>query len=157
MTIAEKGFAVLLPEDQHWRESNTMKIPNTDLLLGLGASHVMGGRLWRLPPYSANTWHRHVESWELYVLLEGVGRIRIGDETVTIPRYGSVLAAPHLLRQVFNDTDDEALWLIVAAPQEGVSGPPPTAADYYPEDPRSLPRELEGKVWPPDRADGNRS
>ena len=147
--LEEKGFAVLPPDEQRWRESNIMKIPNADLLKDLGGAERMGGRLWRMPPYSANTWHRHVDSWELYFLLEGLGRMRIGTTTVSVPPYGSVLVAPHMLRQVFNDTAEDALWLIVAAPQEGQGGKAFGPADAYPEDPKSLPKELEGRVWPP--------
>ena len=153
MSLDDDGFAVLLPEAQRWRESNLMKIPNADLLRELGGSDRLGGRLWRLPAYSANTWHKHVDSWEFYFLLEGVGRMRIGERTVTVPRYGCVLVGPQQLRQVFNDTAEEALWLIVAAPQEGQSGVKPEAASFYPEDPKSLPGELAGRVWPPRRTD----
>ena len=84
------GYSVLRPEDQAWRESNLMKIPNTNLLEGLGGIERMGGRLWRMPPYSANTWHRHIDSWEYYFVLEGEGHMRIGDDTVEVSRYGSV-------------------------------------------------------------------
>jgi mannose-6-phosphate isomerase-like protein (cupin superfamily) len=149
MSLRDEGFAILLPEAQRWSASHIMKIPNTNLLLDLEGADRMGGRLWRLPPYSANTWHRHVDSWELYFLLEGSGRMRIGTTTVTVPRYGCVLVAPHKLRQVFNDSRDEALWLIVASPQEGMNGKRVTPDDVYPEDPKSLPAELQGKVWPP--------
>jgi mannose-6-phosphate isomerase-like protein (cupin superfamily) len=149
MPLHEDGFAVLHPEAQHWRESNIMKIPNADLLRDLGGSELLGGRLWRLPPYSANTWHRHLDSWEVYFLLEGLGRMRVGETTVTVPRYGSVLVAPRMLRQVFNDTPDDALWLIVAAPQEGQSGTNLDPSFIYPQDPKSLPPELAGRAWPP--------
>lgn len=149
MSLQDEGFALLLPDAQRWSPSHIMKIPNTNLLLDLGGADRMGGRLWRLPPYSANTWHRHVDSWELYFLLEGSGRMRIGAKTVSVPRYGCVLVAPHLLRQVFNDSREEALWLIVASPQEGMSGERVTPDDVYPEDPKSLPAELAGRAWPP--------
>jgi Mannose-6-phosphate isomerase len=149
MPLHDDGFAVLAPEAHRWRESSIMKIPNADLLRDLGGSDKLGGRLWRLPPYSANTWHKHVDSWEYYFLLEGVGRMRIGGRTVTVPKYGSVLVAPHRLRQVFNDTADDALWLIVAAPQEGQAGVKPDVSSFYPEDPKALPPELAGRVWPP--------
>jgi mannose-6-phosphate isomerase-like protein (cupin superfamily) len=149
MSLHDEGFSVLLPDEQHWRESNIMKIPNADLLKDLGGSHHLGGRLWRLPPYSANTWHRHAESWELYFLLEGAGRMRIGKKTITVSRYGSVLVAPRKLRQIFNDTAAESLWLIVASPQEGQSGSRMDPSFFYPEDPKSLPAELAGRVWPP--------
>jgi len=85
MSLEADGFAVLLPDAQRWRESNIMKIPNANLLGDLGGSNHLGGRLWRLPPYSANTWHKHVDSWELYFLLEGLGRMRVGKNTITHP------------------------------------------------------------------------
>jgi len=149
MSLQDDGFTVLPPDEQRWRESSLMKIPNADLLRQLGGSDKMGGRLWRLPAHSANTWHKHVDSWEFYFLLEGAGRMRIGDRTVTVPKHGCVLVAPDTLRQVFNDTTEEALWLIVAAPQEGQSGVKPDLSAFYPEDPKALPKELAGRVWPP--------
>ena len=150
MALHDEGFAVLRPEEQHWRESNIMQIPNTSLMDALGGSDRFGGRMWRLPPYSANTWHKHVDSWELYVLLEGTGR-RVGRRLITLPRYGCVLVAPHVLRQVFNDTPSEALWLIVAAPQEDHERIKENPSNIYPEDPTSLPPELRGRTWPPGR------
>jgi mannose-6-phosphate isomerase-like protein (cupin superfamily) len=146
MAIHDEGFAVLLPDAQHWRESNIMKIPNANLLQDLGGEDRLGGRLWRLPPFSANTWHRHVDSWEFYFLLEGIGRMRVGESTFSVPRYGCVLVAPRVLRQIFNDTSEESLWLIVGAPQEKQ---PVELSRIYPENPKSLPAELAGRIWPP--------
>lgn len=139
------SYKVLLPQDARWRESSMMKIPNTDLAEQLDTQR-LGARLWRLPPFSANTWHRHLEQDELYFVLEGTGRIRVGGDTLTIPKYGAVLVPPLSLRQVFNDTAEETLWLICGAPRhEGAA----TRADYYPEDPRQLPPELQDREWPP--------
>jgi mannose-6-phosphate isomerase-like protein (cupin superfamily) len=149
MSLHDDGFALLLPDAQQWRESNIMKIPNANLLQALGGGDRLGGRLWRLPPFSANTWHKHVDSWEFYFLLEGVGRMRIGANTVTVPQYGSVWVAPQMLRQVFNDSSEDSLWLIVAAPQEARIRPETEPARFYPEDPKSLPPELAGRGWPP--------
>ena len=149
MSIQDDGYAILPPDSQRWRESNIMRIPNTNLLEDLGGGQTMGGRLWRLPPYSANTWHKHVDSWELYFLLEGRGRMRVGGRTLTVPRYGCVLVAPAKLRQVFNDSAEECLWLIVSAPQERAAADAPRREDIYPEDPTSLPHELDGRIWPP--------
>lgn len=149
MSLNDDGFAVLLPDGQHWRDSKIMKIPNADLLRDLGGSEHLGGRLWRFPPYSAGTWHRHVDSWELYFLLEGVGRMRVARDTISVPRYGCVLVGPQMLRQVFNDSPIESLWLIIAAPQEGRSGAELDLSLVYPQDPKSLPPELAGKAWPP--------
>ena len=126
-----------------------MRIPNADYLERTG-SKLLGARLWRLPPHSANTLHRHVLAEEFYFVLEGVGRIRLEEETLTVPRYGGVLIGPQQLRQVFNDTDEEVLWLIIGAPDaEFPPGEPPDFSQYYPVDPTQLPPELEGTIWPP--------
>ena len=136
---AIQGYILIKPEDLLWRTSNLMKIPNADYLERTG-SHNLGARLWRLPPRSANTLHKHIYAEEFYFVLEGVGRLRVGNETLTVPKYGGVLVGPDQLRQVFNDTDAEVLWLIVGAPEE---------LDFYPADPKQLPKELAGAEWPP--------
>src|SRR3954465_11061123 len=112
-----QGFHVINPPDLHWRESNLMKIPNADFLERTGSEN-LAARLWRLPPKSANTLHKHIRQEEFYFVLEGTGRIRVGDETLTIQKHGGVLVGPDQLRQVFNDTDEEVLWLVVGAPEE---------------------------------------
>ena len=42
----------------------------------------------------------------------------VGNETLTVQRHGGVHVGPEQLRQVFNDTDAEVLWLIIGAPEE---------------------------------------
>lgn len=143
------GYHLIKPDDLRWRPSNIMRIPNADFLERTG-SQILGARFWRLPPQSANTLHKHVRAEEFYLVLEGVGRIRIGEETLTVPRYGGVLIGPRLLRQVFNDTDSEVLWFIVGAPEAELE--PNELSDrslFYPVDPTQLPPELKGAEWPP--------
>ncbi len=143
------GYFLIRPEDLSWRPSNLMKIPNADFLERT-KSELLGARLWRLPPKSANTLHRHPKAEEFYFVLEGVGRIRVQDQTLTVPKHGGVLVGPRLLRQVFNDTDADVLWLIVGAPEkEFEAGQAPDPKLIYPTDPKQLPRELDGVVWPP--------
>ena len=146
-------YHLVAPADLHWRPSNLMQIPNADFLERTGSEN-LGARLWRLPPGSANTWHRHIRQEEFYFVLEGTGRMRVGQETLTVPRHGGVLVGPEMLRQVFNDTAAEVLWLIVGAPEEFefLQGSKSQGMDLsliYPEDPKQLPRELAGKEWPP--------
>ena len=141
------AYRLLRAGDAFWRRSNQMKVMNTDLAKQLQATR-MGARLWRLEPGKASTRHRHGEEEELYVLLEGAGRIRIGDEEpLTLEPLDALLVDPRTIRQVFNDTDADALWLVVGAPQ----GPANTLemtdeqlADMYPDGPRALPPELSG-------------
>ncbi len=148
---AIKGYYLIKPEDLHWRPSNLMKIPNADYLERTGSENI-GARLWRLPPKSANTLHKHIRSEEFYFVLEGMGRMRVGDETLTVPKYGGVLVGPNELRQVFNDTDAEVLWLIVGAPEEleflQGSKSKIDLSLFYPVDPKQLPKELVGVDWP---------
>ena len=143
------GYWLIKPGDLHWRPSNLMRIPNADYLERTGSQN-LGARLWRLPPRSANTLHKHVRAEEFYFVLEGTGRIRVGDETLTVPRYGGVLVAPRLLRQIFNDTEVESVWLIVGAPEAELE--PQEQGNmslFYPVDPKRLPPELAGGDWPP--------
>jgi hypothetical protein len=100
----------------------------------------------------APTLHKHIRQEEFYFVLEGTGRMRVSDETLTVPRYGGVLVGPDQLRQVFNDTDAEVLWLIVGAPEELEFLPgaktKPDMSLIYPTDPTQLPKELAGVQWP---------
>src|SRR5258705_11812376 len=138
-----KTFFVIKPEDLFWRPSNMMKIPNADFLERT-KSEILGARLWRLPPKSANTLHRHPKMEEFYFVVEGVGRIRVGKETLTVPKHGGVLVGPEHLRQVFNDTDTEVLWLIIGAPEEELEPGEKLAEKLvHPVDPKQLPKELE--------------
>ncbi len=150
--MGDKSYHLIGPDDLHWRPSNRMRIPNADYLERTGSVH-LGARLWRLPPKSANTLHRHLRSEEFYFVLEGVGRIRVGDDTLTVPRYGGVHVSPEVLRQVFNDTEAEVLWLVVGGPEEPEFLPgapdPVDLSLIYPVDPTQLPPELEGFEWPP--------
>lgn len=144
------GYFLIRPEDLSWRPSMMMKIPNADFLERTKSEN-LGARLWRLPPRSANTLHKHIRAEEFYFVLEGIGRIRVEGETLTVPKGGGLLVGPSLLRQVFNDTEKEVLWLIVGAPEEPELLPDSLfdKSAFYPTDPTQLPQELAGIEWPP--------
>jgi quercetin dioxygenase-like cupin family protein len=139
------GYRLLRADAAHWRRSNQMKVLNTDLSKQLEASR-LGSRLWRLEPGQASTRHRHAHHEELYVLLEGTGRIRIGEEDpLTLSALDALLIEPRTLRQVFNDTDADALWLVVGAPPEAANTlemSDEELRDLYPDGPKALPPEL---------------
>lgn len=142
------GYFLIKPEDLAWRPANQMKIPNADFLERT-KSEILGARLWRLPPKSANTLHKHVRAEEFYFVLEGTGRIRVGEETLTVPRHGGVLVGPAVVRQIFNDSDTDVLWLIVGAPDKEFDSGEIDLKQIYPSDPTQLPPELKGATWPP--------
>jgi mannose-6-phosphate isomerase-like protein (cupin superfamily) len=146
---AVNSYFLIKPEDLHWRPSNIMKIPNGDFLERT-RSEILGARLWRYAPNTAGTLHKHIRAEEFYFVVEGVGRIRVDNETLTVPKHGGVLVGPNELRQVFNDTASEVLWLIVGAPEEfELLGGHFDKSLIYPVDPTQLPPELADKEWPP--------
>jgi len=136
----------LAATDADWRRSNQMDLLNTDLAAQLGATR-LGARLWRLEPGQASTRHRHRHQEELYVLLEGTGRVRVDGELLTLAPHDALLVDPESVRQVFNDTDSEQLWLIAGAPTEPASTREMSEEDLrwrYPDGPKALPPEVEG-------------
>ena len=139
------AYTVLHAAHAFWRPSNQMRVPNTDLAKQLGAT-TLGARLWRLAPGQASTRHRHRAQHELYVVLEGTGRVRVDGELLTLEPLSALLVEPGSVRQVFNDTDVDALWLVVGAPIEAANTlemTPEVLAEIYPDGPKALPPELE--------------
>jgi quercetin dioxygenase-like cupin family protein len=140
------GFRVLAAADAFWRPSNQMGVQNTDLAKQLELA-TLGARLWRLQPGQASTRHRHFGEHELYVVLEGTGRMRVGDELLTLAPLSAVAVEPDVVRQAFNDTDRDALWLVAGAPPEAANTlemTPERLAALYPDGPKALPPELGG-------------
>ena len=141
------AYRVLNARDSFWRPSNQMKVENTDLAKQLEAD-MLGARFWRLHPGQASTKHRHFEMHELYVLVEGEGRVRVDDEVFTLRPHSALMVEPEHVRQLFNDTDADALWLVVGAPREGVTSTLEMTEEQlegmYPEGPKALPPELGG-------------
>jgi quercetin dioxygenase-like cupin family protein len=138
------AYRVLHAADAFWRPSNQTRVPNTDLAKQLDARN-LGVRLWRLAPGQTITRHRHKTQEELYVLLEGTGRVRVGEELLTLAPLSALLVEPETVRQVFNDTDADALWLVAGAPQEAANTLEMTdelLAWMYPDGPKALPPEL---------------
>jgi uncharacterized cupin superfamily protein len=141
------SYRVLAAVEAFWRPSNQMGVLNTDLAKQLEAS-TLGARLWRLHPGQASTRHRHRRTHELYLLIEGTGRIRIGEELHTLEPLGSLLVDPAEIRQLFNDTEADQVWLVVGAPPEPANTleMTPEALEWlYPAGPKALPPELESE------------
>ncbi len=139
------GFRLLAADSAFWRRSNQMGVLNTDLGRQLETSW-LGARFWRLEPGQASTKHRHAAQEELYVLLEGTGQIRVDDhDALTLKRYDALGIEPRSVRQVFNGTSEDALWLVVGAPLEQANTLEMSAKqmrDLYPDGPKALPPEL---------------
>jgi quercetin dioxygenase-like cupin family protein len=140
------SYRLLRAGDAFWRPSNQMGIENTNLGYQLKAG-ALAARLWRLAPGQASTKHRHAEQEELYVLLEGSGRVRLDEEVLTLERLDTLLVEPTTVRQLFNDTEADQLWLVVGAPPEAANTlemSEETLRQLYPDGPKALPPELDG-------------
>jgi uncharacterized cupin superfamily protein len=140
------AYRLLRSADAFWRPSNQMKVENTDLGKQLGAER-LGARFWRLAPGQASTKHRHIETEELYVLIEGEGRVRLGEEVLTVAPLDALLVEPETARQLFNDTEADQLWLVFGAPPEAANTlemNEETIRTLYPDGPKALPPELGG-------------
>jgi uncharacterized cupin superfamily protein len=138
------SFRLLRAGDAFWRRSNQMKVLNTDLGKQLEAS-ALGARLWRLAPGEASTKHRHFAQEELYVLLEGEGRVRIDEELLDVAPLDALLVDPESARQLFNDTEADQLWLVVGTPPElanTLEMSEEQLREQYPDGPQALPPEL---------------
>ena len=140
------AYRLLKASDAFWRRSNQMSTLNTDLAKQLEAS-ALGARRWRLEPGQASTKHRHRQQEELYVLLEGTGRVRIDyGEPLTLSPLDTLLVDPGSTRQLFNDTDADQLSLVVGAPPGAVTSTLDMSEEMlrwmYPEGPQALPPEL---------------
>jgi quercetin dioxygenase-like cupin family protein len=139
------AYRLLKAAGAFWRPSNQMGVLNTDLGKQLEAES-LGARLWRLAPGQASTRHRHAAQEELYLLLEGSGRVRIdAEEPLTLAPLDSLLVEPGSTRQLFNDTDADQLWLVVGAPPEAANTLEMSEEQLralYPDGPKALPPEL---------------
>ena len=139
------GWRRLSASEAHWRPSNQMGVMNTDLARQLEADG-FGVRLWRLRPGQASTRHRHRRTTELYLVLEGRGRLRVDEDVLTLEPLSAVLVEPEVVRQPFNDTEADQLWLVFGAPPEPANTLEMSEDDLawlYPDGPRAMPPELE--------------
>ncbi len=139
------SYSILPAADAFWRPSNQMGVLNTDLAKQLSAT-MFGARMWRLDPGQASTRHRHQTQHELYVVLEGTGRIRVGEKLLTLAPLSTLLVEPGEIRQIFNDTEQQTLWLVVGTPAEAANTmemTPDLLAELYPDGPKALPPELQ--------------
>jgi quercetin dioxygenase-like cupin family protein len=114
------SYSVLPAGEAPWRPSRLQGALNVDLAGALGAT-TLGARLWRLRPGQSLPLHRHATTHELYIVVDGEGGIRVGEASFVLPRLSAVLVSPEEWRQIFNDSEADALWLITGAPAEGTA------------------------------------
>jgi hypothetical protein len=74
--------------------------------------------------------------------------VRVDDEVLTLQPLDTLLVEADTLRQLFNDTDADQLWLVVGAPREEITSTLEISEEQlrqmYPDGPKALPPELGG-------------
>jgi mannose-6-phosphate isomerase-like protein (cupin superfamily) len=70
----------------------------------------------RLPSGASTTAHRHVKTEEIYYLLEGRGRMRVGEETRDVAAGDAVAIPPGAVHQITNMGGTVLKFLCCCAP-----------------------------------------
>jgi uncharacterized cupin superfamily protein len=85
-----------------------------------GAMHTMRANIWRLPPGSRGGRHVEHAQEEVFVVLEGAVTLLLGDppERVDLPRGSVAVVETDTGQQLRNESDAEAVVLIIGAPPE---------------------------------------
>jgi uncharacterized cupin superfamily protein len=73
--------------------------------------------------------HRHEKAEELYVVLDGGGRVRLDDEIREIARHDAIRVAPPVARAF--EAGEEGLVLLVVGPRHEADGE--LLQDFWPE------------------------
>ena len=72
----------------------------------------------------------------------------VGDDSLDLSPLDTILVEPATVRQLFNDTDADQLWLVVGAPPElanTLEMSEELLREMYPDGPKALPPELDGE------------
>lgn len=97
--------------------SSVSGTPHIDLVAELGCTE-MRPKVWFLSPGDEMSFHRQEVQEEVYYVLAGPARIRIGEEqaVLDVETGTAIRIPPETPRQILNDTEGEHVWLIIGAP-----------------------------------------
>lgn len=90
----------------------------------------------RMPPDTGGRGsygHRHRTQEELYLVLDGTLTFKLGDDIVEAGPGTAVRVAPETARSVHNDTDEDAILIIVSVKDSHPDGEVETVDDFWPE------------------------
>ena len=91
----------------------------------------------RMPPKTGGKGsygHRHKEAEEIYFVAEGTLQFKLEDEIVDVPAGSVVLVPPHVLRSVWNDSDEDAVVIIVSNRVADPRADAETVPDFWPDE-----------------------
>jgi uncharacterized cupin superfamily protein len=88
----------------------------------LGAEN-MGISFQRLEPNARVPFgHKHAKQEEIYVVVEGSGRVKLDDEVKEVRQWDAVRVGPDTMR-AFEAGEDGIAFVVVGAPFEGANDP----------------------------------
>ena len=119
------AYSTLVIDEAERVPSASSGTPHVDLAAELGCTETRP-KVWYLSPGDAMSFHRQAEQEELYFVVRGPGRFRVGDEVMDVAEGTAIRVPPETPRQVLNDTEGEHVWLVVGAPPVEDDGLPPT-------------------------------
>jgi len=71
----------------------------------------------RVPPGRAEVRHYHNLSRQFFYILEGIGTMVIGEETVTLRKGEGIEIPPQVPHQFRNESREDVVFLVVSAPK----------------------------------------
>lgn len=127
MTEEDAEYEAVVVDDAEREPSAVSGTMHVDLVSELGCVE-MRPKMWYLSPGDEMGFHRQDVQEELYYVVRGPGRLRVGDEVRDVEEGTAIRVPPETPRQILNDTEDEHdhVWLVVGAPPVEDDGLPPT-------------------------------
>ena len=116
---AVMGFMIFRPGEREFQSAQRGDTRRGRASLS-DALHTMRANIWRLPAGSRGSRHiEHVQE-EMFVVLEGTATLLLGDpvERVELPCGTVAVVETGTAQQMVNESDAEAVVLIVGAPPE---------------------------------------
>src|ERR1044072_6653570 len=93
----------------------------------------LGVTRWRFAPnFRTPVGHRHGVQEEVYAVIAGSGRMKLGDDVIDLTHWNVVRVAPELWRAT--EAGPDGLEVIVTGSKRPEDGDSETAADFWPED-----------------------
>jgi mannose-6-phosphate isomerase-like protein (cupin superfamily) len=91
----------------------------------------------RMPPKTGGKGsygHRHIEAEEIYFVAEGTLQFKLEDEVLDLDAGTVVLVPPHVVRSVWNDSDEDAIVIIVSNRVSDPQNDAETVPDFWPDE-----------------------
>ena len=116
-----KGWTAVTPDEQEWKTPSWMPPEATRRIVELTEltqMEQMRGHLWKFAPGVAGRKHLHTQQEEIFVVIEGVFTMTLGEEgeDVTLPARSVVVLSPNTPIHIRNESAHDAIAFMVGAP-----------------------------------------